>query len=193
MLLSVGGWGWKLALCRHVAMYRGTHRMKLVGRYNSPVDWSFITMRRASTQPDWHGMALINNYSKTNTKCHIWNVMFTCWYPFTMPPKRVFCIVMSAAREVNQKFYSALFVTCKFFCKIEHLWDSDVLQPHIWGKISRLPTAIHLMMKRSLNKIVEQQNGNASMKVLQTTHFNASFTFCLPPKQPLQKPPPIWA
>jgi hypothetical protein len=34
--------------------------MILVGGYNSPVDWSFITME--SLHPtDWHGMALINN------------------------------------------------------------------------------------------------------------------------------------
>ena len=36
--------------------------------------------------------------------------MFACWYPFTTSPKRVCCIGMSAARDVNQNFYAALFV-----------------------------------------------------------------------------------
>jgi hypothetical protein len=56
ILLSVGGWGWKLALCPHVAIDRGTHRMKLVGRYNSSVDWSFITTESIHpTWLAWHG------------------------------------------------------------------------------------------------------------------------------------------
>ena len=149
-LLSVRGWGWKLALCFHVAIDRGTRRIKLGGKIQLSC-WLVIHHHRerapphGSTQPDWHGngMALINNWSTTDTKCHIWTVMFACWYSFTTPPKRVCCIAMSAARDVNQNFYAALFVICKFTCKIEHLWDSDVLRPHIWSNISRLPTAMH--------------------------------------------------